>query len=183
MSRRSPSIKLVDLGDGITTAQEEWLDELTKPTKAETAEREAREYARQLAARTAEVAMLTKHARKIAEHAIRLQEAQARAQEEVKEASRKFERQFEALTQEWLSETKFLSDPVKKILHPAHLKIIAMGKEILPLVLREVEKMSGHWFVILNAISPENPVKPEDETSIEKVANAWLKWGKEKGLI
>ena len=69
-SKLSKRIKLVNLGDGITTAQEAWLDELTKPSNVEEEkELEAREYIQQLAERTIEVAFLREHARKISEHA------------------------------------------------------------------------------------------------------------------
>jgi hypothetical protein len=93
------------------------------------------------------------------------------------------ERVFRALADKWIKETGYLSDPIKKFMHPSHLKIIGMGEKVLPLILREAQKRSGHWFVALNAISPENPVKPEDETSLERVANAWLEWGKERDLV
>jgi len=90
---------------------------------------------------------------------------------------------FQRLANEWLRDTAFVSDPIEKFMHPAHLKILGMGDKILPLVLREVEKMSGHWFMVLDAISPENPVTPEDQASLERTAQAWVEWGKKQGLI
>lgn len=90
---------------------------------------------------------------------------------------------FHALASEWLRDTGIVSNPVEIFMHPAHVKLLGMGPEILPLVLKEVEKMSGHWFMILDAISPENPVTPEDETSPERTARAWIEWGKERGLL
>jgi len=90
---------------------------------------------------------------------------------------------FEELANEWLRETRFDSDPVDKFLHPSHFKIVGMGPRILPLLLKEAEKMSGHWFVALNAVSPVNPVPPEYEVSLEATTHAWLDWGKREGLI
>ena len=93
------------------------------------------------------------------------------------------EREFRANANAWLQETGFLSDPVKKFMHPAHLRIIGMGKDILPLILRELEHKTSHWFVALTAISPVNPVAPEDESDFNRMTEAWLKWGREEGLI
>ena len=98
-------------------------------------------------------------------------------------ASAEVEQEFRQLASDWLRETAYDSDPADKFLHRAHLKLIAMGEKILPLALEETEKMSGHWFVLLDAISPYNPVGPQDEMSLERTSQAWLRWGKEEGLI
>ena len=93
------------------------------------------------------------------------------------------EQQFRRLRNEWLRDTALVSDPIEKFMHPAHIKILGMGDKILTLVLKEVEKMSGHWFMILEAISQESPVTPEDTASLERTARAWVEWGKREGLI
>lgn len=93
------------------------------------------------------------------------------------------EEKFRRLADEWISETAMFSDPVRIFLHRAHFKIIGMGEKALPLILREVEKNSAQWFVALEAISPINPVKREDEKSFERTAQAWIRWGKSEGLI
>lgn len=93
------------------------------------------------------------------------------------------EEEFRKHTENWLGETGILSDPVQIFMHPSHLKIIGMGKEVLPLILREVERSSGHWFVALTAISPVNPVPAEEETDLQQLTNRWLEWGRAEGLI
>jgi hypothetical protein len=93
------------------------------------------------------------------------------------------EQKFRQLANEWIAETGFLSDPSKKFTHRSYLKIIGMGEKALPLILREVERMSGHWFVALDAISDVNPVSLEDQRSLQRTANAWLQWGRDKGYI
>lgn len=177
----SGEFKLTKTAGGIATVKEAWAVELEKPEKVEhEKERERQEYLSQLT--ESSYKQLVERVRLLLEQALLSQRAK-KSPEPVQDVDRELAIKFEALAHQWLQETKYLSDPVRKILHPSHLKLIAMGERILPLVLREVEKMSGHWFVILNAISPENPVKPEDETNIERLANAWLEWGRRKGLI
>ena len=175
----SARIKLSRSPEGIATVREAWLDELEKPEKVERErEKEKQEYLSQLTERHRHV----DHVRALLEQVLRLQRVK-RVREQAQESNDHLETRFEILKEQWLNETGYLSDPVKKILHPAHLKIIGMGEKVLPLILREVQKMSGHWFVALSAISPENPVRSEDEGSVEKIGKAWLRWGKERGLI
>ena len=107
----------------------------------------------------------------------------AEHQRNLKEVDPGVEAEFYKLRDEWLSDTAHLSDPIKKVVHLSYLKIIGMGEKVLPLILREVQRRSGHWFVALEAISHEYPIKPDDETSLEGVANTWLEWGKERGFI
>lgn len=93
------------------------------------------------------------------------------------------EQRFHQLAEEWISETAAFSDPVRIFLHKSLFKIIGMGEKALPLVLKEVEKNSAQWFVVLDAISPIRPVKAQDEKNLERVRQAWIEWGRSEGLI
>ena len=46
-----------------------------------------------------------------------------------------------------------LSEPTKKLKHPAYQQIISMGEAALPLILRELERNKDHWFLALMAIA------------------------------
>ncbi len=90
-------------------------------------------------------------------------------------------RKFHALVASWNKETAFLSSVTEMAIHPAYQQIIGMGKDAIPLILKELEKNPNHWFWALKAIAGEDPVNPEDRGKIAKMAEAWLKWGKENG--
>jgi hypothetical protein len=155
---------------GIATAKESWyVEEKMQP------ELETLEHARRLS-------QLTRRAAAVREMASQLQEL-VEAHRQDKERADESERRFRQLAEQWIIETGLLSDPIQKFLHPAHLKIIGMGERVLPFILKEVEKMSGHWFVALDAVSPVNPVQPEDQTNLKRMAEAWIQWGKIEGLI
>lgn len=186
MSVGLPKVRIVKLADGITTAQEEWLDELAKPAKAEEAkEREVQKYARQLAERAVEVAILKDHARKIAEHAMRLQQAQEQAERQAKEASREIEEQFQVLVQQWRNETAHLSLMSEKVNNFAYHQIMAMGEKVLPLIFRELKTKPSDWFWALRAIArdkaPEIP--PEAQGRVRIIAEIWLEWGTRYGYV
>lgn len=157
--------------DGIATAKEAWYVEES------TQQRETLESAEKLSSVVQE-ARRRQLARELAEGLREVLAEHKRLNED-----RDLELKFRRLADEWITETGLLSDPVQKFMHPAHLKIIGMGEKALPFILKEVEKMSGHWFVALDAISPVNPVPPQDETNLQQVAQAWIEWGKHEGLI
>ncbi len=56
-----------------------------------------------------------------------------------------------------------------------------MGPAIIPFLFRELEKRTGHWHRALRRITGADPVPPADRGNIGKIAEAWLRWGKEHG--
>ena len=89
--------------------------------------------------------------------------------------------EFKNLVQEWRSAVAHKSSVTEMAIHPAYQKIIGMGPAAVPLLLRELEQKPDHWFWALGAITGEDPVKPEERGRIKLMAQAWLKWGRERG--
>jgi hypothetical protein len=86
----------------------------------------------------------------------------------------------------WKDQTGHLSSITKAIAHPSYLRIVGLARhstdrEIERLLLRELESDPDHWFAALGAITGEDPVKPEHD--FDEAVNAWLQWGREKGII
>ena len=90
---------------------------------------------------------------------------------------------FRSLTQQWRTETQWLSSSTQIAMNPAYQAIIGMGAEALPMILEDLRQNSGHWYWALKAISNEDPVVPGDRGSIKKMKVAWLQWGEIKGFI
>jgi hypothetical protein len=93
------------------------------------------------------------------------------------------ETMFRALAERWRQETGMLSSISKKVQHPAYQDIIALGEPVVPLILRELQARPGHWFQALATITQQTPVPAHDRADPEKSREAWLNWGKERGLI
>jgi hypothetical protein len=93
------------------------------------------------------------------------------------------EQRFKRLADQWRKATAMLSSTSDIVSHPAYLKIIGMGERAVPLILRELQERGGHWFVALRSITEENPVPPESAGKMKKMAEAWVLWGHQKGLI
>ena len=90
---------------------------------------------------------------------------------------------FEILKNLWLEETKLSSNVFITLSHPAYLRIIKLGNDILPYILDDLQQNKNHWFFALNKISGENPVKVEHVGNIDLMANDWINWGKAKNMI
>jgi hypothetical protein len=88
---------------------------------------------------------------------------------------------FHRLAAVWRAETSHLSSSTKMAEHPAYQEIIGLGRQVVPFILADLAKMPDHWFAALKAITGANPVDPADRGRIDKMAQAWLKWGKENG--
>lgn len=96
---------------------------------------------------------------------------------------KEIERTFHDLLDKWREETSFVSSVEKMAMHPAYQQIIGMGKEIVPLILRELQQEPDHLYWALSAITRENPVRPEEAGDLDKMTVSWLRWGIERELI
>jgi hypothetical protein len=92
------------------------------------------------------------------------------------------ERKFTRLRDEWKSQRGPESSTTRLAMHPAYQKIIGMGPAVVPLLLRELESDLDSWFWALRAITEEDPVPEDARGDGEAMAQAWLKWGKERGI-
>lgn len=89
---------------------------------------------------------------------------------------------FSQLVKTWRRETAIHSSILKKVTHPAYLRIIGMGPDAIPLILKEMKRRPGHWFCALDAVTQgDSPV--QDWQNLEQATQAWIKWGETKGYL
>src|SRR5262245_10192447 len=92
------------------------------------------------------------------------------------------EERFQRLLSRWREETYLFSSSTQITGHPAYQEIIALGPSVLPLLFRELQRSrDGHLSQALAALTGAHPVLDEDRGRIEKVAESWLRWGREHG--
>jgi len=92
-------------------------------------------------------------------------------------------RRFECLAAQWKEETRYLSSTTDIVTNPAYQRIIGMGMPAIPLILEDLRNQPYHWFWALNAITGEDPVAQSLRGRVREMADAWIAWGAEKGLI
>lgn len=90
---------------------------------------------------------------------------------------------FRTLVAAWREECGMLSSTTQKAMHPAYQQIIGMGSDVLPLIFEQLDEAPGHWFWALRAITGEDPVSREDVGYVSQMAEAWLRWGRERGYL
>lgn len=91
------------------------------------------------------------------------------------------EERFHRLATAWRAATSHLSSSTRMAAHPAYQEIIGLGTAAVPLLLAELARQPDHWFTALKAITGANPVAPADRGRIDRMAAAWLQWGRENG--
>jgi hypothetical protein len=97
------------------------------------------------------------------------------------QATESIEQRFRRLEAIWEADTLYLSNARKIIEHPAFQEIISLGEAVIPLMLRDLQKEPSEWVWALPRITGVNPVSPADGGNFRKMAEVWLKWGRENG--
>ena len=92
-------------------------------------------------------------------------------------------RRFDRYAEEWVAQTAHMSMLSKRILHPSYQRIIGLGSKALPLILNRLVSQPDHWFWALRSISGEDPVRPEDVGRFNAMRDAWIEWGRNRGLV
>lgn len=68
------------------------------------------------------------------------------------------EKKFNELAAKWKRETGLYSTDFDKI-NDTYLDIIALGKDVIPYILKDMKKPTGtaHWHTALKTLSKDNP--------------------------
>jgi hypothetical protein len=92
-----------------------------------------------------------------------------------------FEVEFNLLVEQWLEETRLTSSLTKIIMNRAYQRIIGLGPQAVPYILRELRDRPAPWFWALWAITGEDPAAGIYE--FDQAARAWLTWGAHQGQL
>lgn len=90
--------------------------------------------------------------------------------------------QFECSAAEWKQDTMMDSSLSIIYSHPAYQRIIGLGKDVLPLILRSLKEEPYFWFGALTAITGENPIPLESFGKMDEMQKAWLLWAEENKI-
>lgn len=103
-------------------------------------------------------------------------------QQHVKAISRTSATFVECL-QKWKEDTQYLSSLSEIIMHPSYQRIIGLGPDVVPFILRELAENGGHWFWALQSLTGEDPVSASDRGRGRAMREAWVEWGKSTNLL
>jgi hypothetical protein len=58
-----------------------------------------------------------------------------------------------------------------------------MGPSVVPLILEELRLEPDQWFWALESITEQDPVPPEARGKVLLMAQAWVQWGEQEGIL
>lgn len=86
------------------------------------------------------------------------------------------EETFNHLASKWHDETDHLSSTTAAVTNLNYLRIIALGRRAVPLILRDLDERGGQWHLALQAITGEWPVPEDARGDIERMNRYWMDW-------
>lgn len=89
---------------------------------------------------------------------------------------------FRTLADEWRAETRFLASPAAATEHPAYRAVVALGPDVVPLILADLANAPEPWFAALRELTGADPVPPADRGRPRAAADHWRAWGRARGL-
>jgi hypothetical protein len=101
----------------------------------------------------------------------------------VTEEGRSVSERFNRLATEWKEQSRFLSNTAQMAMLRPYQRIIGMGPSVVPLILEELRREPDQWFWALEAITELNPVPPEAMGKVRQMAQAWVRWGEQEGIL
>jgi hypothetical protein len=90
---------------------------------------------------------------------------------------------FQRLAAEWKEQSRYLSNTAQMALLEPYQRIIGMGPSAVPLILEELRREPDQWFWALESITEQNPVPQEAMGKVRLMAQAWVRWGEQQGLL
>ena len=105
----------------------------------------------------------------------------------VLEAERPLEKRFREQPDKWARETEHLSSPTQMMMHPSYQAVLGMAfehkEDVIRLLLRDLRDNRREWFWALSYLTQDNPISSRDAGKMDKMIDAWVKWGKGRGLL
>jgi len=98
-------------------------------------------------------------------------------------ADESIEARFGRLADDWSRETCHISSLSDLVKNPRYQQIISLGWPVVPYLLSDLESNKRFWFPALASITGLRPFDPKDACNYRQMTDAWLRWGKRKGLI
>jgi hypothetical protein len=91
--------------------------------------------------------------------------------------------QFERLAQAWREAAPIHCHNPVRYDHPAYQGIIALGPDVVPLLLRDLAKHHHDWFWALHLVTGADPIPPQERGDWSAMTQTWLDWGRAHGYL
>jgi hypothetical protein len=88
---------------------------------------------------------------------------------------------FRRLADDWEAATMLIASPRAAVGHESYLKIIGLGLQCVPMLLRRLAETRRNYFSALGAITHAQPA--EGITTVPEAVEAWQQWGRDNGYL
>ncbi len=85
-------------------------------------------------------------------------------------------KKFQLYKNIWEEQTLFSSNMTEIINNSAYLSIIALGIDVIPLIIQDLRNAENHWFSALESLTSINPIKKEHKGIFNLMKSDWLEW-------
>src|SRR5579863_1934277 len=89
---------------------------------------------------------------------------------------------FARLAKEWKDAARSLSYPADIKASAGYKELVQLGPSVVPLILQDMDSDPFHWFDVLTDITGEVPFSSEDAGDVERMVEAWKRWGKARNF-
>ena len=93
------------------------------------------------------------------------------------------EQKFNRLADDWSRDTGHISSVNDLVKDDRYQQIISMGWDALPYLLSDLSTRKRFWFPALAAITDLRPFDRKDSGNYKLMTEAWIRWGRLRGLI
>ncbi|MBI2681956.1 MAG: hypothetical protein HYX26_01840 [Acidobacteriales bacterium] len=97
---------------------------------------------------------------------------------------------FREQAEKWDRETAHMSSPLQRMIHPSYQAIIGMSagsqeqkRDVIRLMLLDLRQKRRDWFLALSYLTEANPIPKKDYGRVDRMIDAWLRWGAKRNLI
>ena len=111
-----------------------------------------------------------------------LEEVAAHASILISKQGEDVETKFQELFWLWKRDVAYQSSLEVMMLNENYQRIIGLGPDVVPVILRELKREPAFLFPALAAVTRENPVPADHEGDVARMAEDWIQWGREKGF-
>ena len=89
---------------------------------------------------------------------------------------------FRTLVAQWVRHTRVTNSMWDIVENKYLASIIAMGSDVVPLILADLRDDPKWWHHALNVLTGADPVLPDHAGNLQKIRQDWLAWADRNGM-
>jgi len=93
------------------------------------------------------------------------------------------ETKFHSYSTRWKEEIGGVSSLSQITSNRHYLRVIALGPNVIPCILKSLQQEPAPWFAALRALSGRDDIGREHAGNFRKIADAWIEWGRQEGYV